>query len=157
MTPAARRKAVAHLMGHHEMSERRACKAMGFCRMTIRYETRRSDYNDHRPHSGLGWLTPAEFAQTINPRRDAVLRAGMAPHHTPPLPPRIQQPKTAGANSELDETWGQGHFECIQRKICFFVFCSLLVRLVVLSSGGYDIGTQCSEFWPCARSVPRSA
>jgi putative transposase len=41
----------------------------------------RSDYNDHRPHSGLGWLTPAEFAQTINPRRDAVLRSrnGSAP------------------------------------------------------------------------------
>jgi len=38
-------------------------------------------YNDHRPHSGLGWLTPAEFAQTINPRRDAVLRSrnGSAP------------------------------------------------------------------------------
>jgi len=51
----------------------------------------RSDYNDHRPHSGLGWLTPAEFAQTINARL-----------------PRIQQPKTAGANSKLDETWGQG-------------------------------------------------
>jgi hypothetical protein len=29
----------------------------------------------HRPHSGLGRLTPAEFAQTINPRRDAVLRS----------------------------------------------------------------------------------
>ena len=43
----------------------------------------RSDYNDHRPHSGLGWLTPAEFAQTINPRRDAVLRSrnGSAPQH----------------------------------------------------------------------------
>jgi putative transposase len=42
----------------------------------------RSDYNHHRPHSGLGWLTPAEFAQTINPRRDAVLRRrnGSAPH-----------------------------------------------------------------------------
>ncbi|WP_376766657.1 DUF982 domain-containing protein, partial [Rhizobium leguminosarum] len=26
-----------------------------------------------------------------------------------PLPPRIQQPKTAGANSKLDKTWGQGH------------------------------------------------
>jgi putative transposase len=26
----------------------------------------RYDYNDQRPHSGLGWLTPAEFAQTIN-------------------------------------------------------------------------------------------
>ena len=42
----------------------------------------RSDYNHHRPHSGLGWLTPAEYAQTINPRRDAVLRSrtGSAPH-----------------------------------------------------------------------------
>ncbi|NKL03353.1 IS3 family transposase [Rhizobium leguminosarum bv. viciae] len=45
MTPAAKRKAVAHLMSHHEMSERRACKAIGFCRMTVRYETRRD--NDH--------------------------------------------------------------------------------------------------------------
>lgn len=30
------------------MSERRACKAIGFCRMTIRYETRRSDDHDLR-------------------------------------------------------------------------------------------------------------
>ncbi|MDK1377238.1 transposase [Sinorhizobium sp. 6-70] len=29
----------------------------------------RSDYNDNRPHSGLGWLTPAEFAQTISRNR----------------------------------------------------------------------------------------
>jgi len=42
-------------------------------------------------HSGLGWLTPAEFAQTINP----------------PLPPQIQQPKTAGANSKLDKLGGK--------------------------------------------------
>ncbi|MBQ0711321.1 MULTISPECIES: IS3 family transposase [unclassified Ochrobactrum] len=48
VTPAARRKAVVHLMDHHQMSERRACKAMGFCRMTIRYETRRSDDHDLR-------------------------------------------------------------------------------------------------------------
>ena len=34
--------------------------------------------------------------------------AEMAPHRNPPLPPRIQQPKTAGANSKLDKTWGQG-------------------------------------------------
>jgi putative transposase len=32
-------------------------------------------HNNHRPHSGLGWLTPTEFAQTINPRRDVVLRS----------------------------------------------------------------------------------
>ena len=30
------------------MSERRACKAIGFCRMTIRYETRRGDDHDLR-------------------------------------------------------------------------------------------------------------
>ena len=39
VTPATRRKAVAHLMDYHQMSERRACKAIGYCRMTIRYET----------------------------------------------------------------------------------------------------------------------
>ncbi|MGO7837617.1 hypothetical protein ACC727_35360, partial [Rhizobium johnstonii] len=26
-----------------------------------------------------------------------------------PLPTQQQQPKTAGANSKLDKTWGQGH------------------------------------------------
>jgi len=41
VTPAAERKAVAHLVEHHEMSERRACKAIGCCRMTIRYESTR--------------------------------------------------------------------------------------------------------------------
>ncbi|MGO7403826.1 IS3 family transposase [Rhizobium ruizarguesonis] len=48
VTPAAKRKAVAHLMSHHEMSERRACKAIGFCRMTVRYETRRDDDHELR-------------------------------------------------------------------------------------------------------------
>ncbi len=48
VTPAAKRNAVAHLMDHHQMSERRACKAIGVCRMTIRYETRRSDDHDLR-------------------------------------------------------------------------------------------------------------
>lgn len=43
VTPAAERKAVAHLVEHHEMSERRACKAIGCCRMTIRYESTRPD------------------------------------------------------------------------------------------------------------------
>lgn len=43
MTPAAERKAVAHLMGKHGMSERRACKATGFCRMTMRYQAKRGD------------------------------------------------------------------------------------------------------------------
>jgi hypothetical protein len=35
-------------MNQHGMSERRACKTMGCCRMTIRYETARSDDRDLR-------------------------------------------------------------------------------------------------------------
>ena len=41
VTPAAERKAVAHLVVDHGMSERRACKAIGCCRMTVRYQTTR--------------------------------------------------------------------------------------------------------------------
>ncbi len=37
------RKAVAHLMDPYEMSERRACKAIGCCRMTIRYQRSQAD------------------------------------------------------------------------------------------------------------------
>jgi hypothetical protein len=48
VTPAAKRKAVAHLMNQHGMSEWRACKTMGCCRMTIRYETARGDDRDLR-------------------------------------------------------------------------------------------------------------
>ena len=43
VTPAAKRKAVSHLMANHGMSERRACKAIGGCRMTVRYNSRRPD------------------------------------------------------------------------------------------------------------------
>ena len=43
MTPAAERRAVAHLMQAHGMSERRACKATGFCRMTMRYKAKRGN------------------------------------------------------------------------------------------------------------------
>ena len=43
VTPAAERNAVAHLQAVHGMSERRACKAIGCCRMTVRYEATRPD------------------------------------------------------------------------------------------------------------------
>jgi transposase InsO family protein len=43
VTPAAERKAVVHLMASHGMIERRACKAIGMCRMTLRYEMVRPD------------------------------------------------------------------------------------------------------------------
>ena len=43
VTPAGKRKAVAHLVDAYGMSERRACKAIGCCRMTMRYQTIRAD------------------------------------------------------------------------------------------------------------------
>jgi putative transposase len=43
VTPAVKREAVAHLKGTHGMSERRACKAIGCDRMTVRYRSRRPD------------------------------------------------------------------------------------------------------------------
>ena len=41
--PAGKRKAVVHLRDAFGMSERRACKAIGCCRMTMRYQTTRAD------------------------------------------------------------------------------------------------------------------
>ncbi|MDH2356161.1 IS3 family transposase [Bradyrhizobium sp. SSUT112] len=43
VTPAGKRKAVAHLVDAHGMSERRACKTIGCCRMTMRYRTTQAD------------------------------------------------------------------------------------------------------------------
>ena len=43
VTPAARRQAVAHVCEAHDVSERRACTALGLDRSTIRYRSRRPD------------------------------------------------------------------------------------------------------------------
>lgn len=48
VTPAAERKAVAHLVADHGMSERRACKAIGCCRMSVRYRSTRPDDTELR-------------------------------------------------------------------------------------------------------------
>ena len=39
VTPAAKREAVAHLVGAYEMSERRACRLIKADRKTIRYRS----------------------------------------------------------------------------------------------------------------------
>ena len=41
VTPAARRQAVAHVRAAHEVSERRACEALGVDRSSMRYRSRR--------------------------------------------------------------------------------------------------------------------
>lgn len=43
VAPAAKREAVAHLCGEHGVSQRRACRAIGVERTSIRYRHRRPD------------------------------------------------------------------------------------------------------------------
>jgi putative transposase len=43
VTPAVRRQAVAHLREHHEVSERRACRALGVDRSVVRHVSGRGD------------------------------------------------------------------------------------------------------------------
>jgi len=43
VTPAAKRQAVAHVCAAHEVSERRACQALGVDRSTVRYRSLRPD------------------------------------------------------------------------------------------------------------------
>ena len=55
VTPAARREAVALLRATLEVSERRACTMIGFCRMTVRYRsTRPDDVVSARTDEGAG-------------------------------------------------------------------------------------------------------
>lgn len=44
-------------------------------------EAWRRDYNEERPHSKLGWMTPRDYAGTLSrePSRGAALREGSAP------------------------------------------------------------------------------
>lgn len=57
----------------------------------------RRDYNETRPHSALGWLTPAEYADHQNPGtgRGAALRQGSAPRPLASTEPQgANQPRT---------------------------------------------------------------
>ncbi len=56
----------------------------------------RADYNTSRPHSQLGWRTPAEYATALKPRRALALRSikGSAP--TPVAYPAPEGNPTAG-------------------------------------------------------------
>ena len=78
----------------------------------VELTTWRNDYNNHCPHSGLGWLTPSEFAkpQRLRKPRPWTLRYLMSTRpwlwHNPPNKAYC----TAGANSKLDKSLGQGHY-----------------------------------------------
>ena len=52
----------------------------------------RRDYNEERPHSRLGWMTPRAYASALSgePGRDAALRWGSAPGLLPPTKQKAQ-------------------------------------------------------------------
>ncbi len=43
VTPEAKREAAAHLVEHHEVSQRRACAVLQADRSAVRYQSRRGD------------------------------------------------------------------------------------------------------------------
>jgi putative transposase len=43
----------------------------------------RNDYNHHRPHSGLGWLTPSEFAKTATSAQAKAMDAALLDVYAP--------------------------------------------------------------------------
>ena len=43
----------------------------------------RTDYNYHRPHSGLGWLTPSEFAKTATSAQAKAMDAAILDVYAP--------------------------------------------------------------------------
>jgi putative transposase len=45
--------------------------------------TWRNNYNHHRPHSGLGWLTPSEFAKFAEPAQSMAMVAAILDVYAP--------------------------------------------------------------------------
>jgi putative transposase len=67
-------------------------------------EAWRSDYNTERPHSRLGWMSPATYAAA---RRSAALRSPTAPLRGPAPPPPNRAQPTARLQSVLDKSSGR--------------------------------------------------
>jgi putative transposase len=60
----------------------------------------RNDYNHHRPHSRLGWLTPSEFARTVTPEQAMAMGAAYSKGFAPMA---IAQPAQQGIFNRQSE------------------------------------------------------
>ncbi len=88
VTPAARREAVAHLRVAYEVSERRACSALGADRTSVRYRS-------HRPDDGVVRIRLRELAairrrhalqRRAKVRADAAMLRAVGPRPGPSTP-----------------------------------------------------------------------
>ena len=72
-------------------------------------EVWRRDYNEERPHSKLGWMTPRGYASALrgNAGRDAALRWAPRSGLLPPTKQKVQI--NPGLASQLDEKRGSRH------------------------------------------------
>ena len=60
----------------------------------------RNDYNTNRPHSGLGWLTPSEFAKSVTSKQAMALDAALLDVYAPKA---IAQPAQQGIMNRQSE------------------------------------------------------
>jgi putative transposase len=65
--------------------------------------TWRTDYNNHRPHSGLGWLTPSEFAKTATSAQAKAMDAALLDVYAPMAFAQPAQKGTINRRSELKD------------------------------------------------------
>jgi putative transposase len=63
--------------------------------------TWRNDYNHHRPHSGLGWLTPSEFAKTATSAQAKAMDAALLDVYAPMACAQPAQQGIMNGQSEL--------------------------------------------------------
>lgn len=78
-------------------------------------EVWRRDYNELRPHSKLGWMTPKDYASALSAETgDRAAQPGGSART--PLAKHINEDQiTSGLSLWLDEIWGSGQRRCIFR------------------------------------------
>ena len=88
-------------------------RSLGHARIVL--ETWRRDYNEQRPHSKLGWLTPRAFADARCGQAAGVLRSLEAPHPRLLPHPLTRAQITAGPSLGLDEKRGSHQWSMAAR------------------------------------------